>query len=215
MHPGIYETVLRWIPEKSRVLDLGTGDGAFLERLVQTRQVTGEGVEKDSILVARCVERGLVVHQSDIADGLDQYGDRAFDFVLLLGTFQELVSPADILHEAFRVGHHVVIAHTNFAHYSVRLQVLSRGRTPMTRFLPTHWYHTQNLHFFSILDFQDFCRETGIREVNRAYFNARGAVRFLPNLRAAEAVSLLQAGLISKRSAIAEDGKIKTETYQI
>jgi methionine biosynthesis protein MetW len=215
MHPGIYETVLRWIPEKSRVLDLGTGDGAFLERLVQTRQVTGEGVEKDSILVARCVERGLVVHQSDIADGLDQYGDRAFDFVLLLGTFQELVSPADILHEAFRVGHHVVIAHTNFAHYSVRLQVLSRGRTPMTRFLPTHWYHTQNLHFFSILDFQDFCRETGIREVNHAYFNARGAVRFLPNLRAAEAVSLLQAGLISKRSAIAEDGKIKTETYQI
>jgi methionine biosynthesis protein MetW len=215
MNPGIYETVLRWIPEKSRVLDLGTGDGAFLERLVQTRQVTGEGVEKDSALVARCVERGLVVHQSDIADGLDQYGDRAFDFVLLLGTFQELVSPADILHEAFRVGHHVVIAHTNFAHYSVRLQVLSRGRTPMTRFLPTHWYHTQNLHFFSILDFQDFCRETGIREVNRAYFNARGAVRFLPNLRAAEAVSLLQAGLISKRSAIAEDGKIKTETYQI
>ena len=46
MHPGIYETVLRWIPEKSRVLDLGTGDGAFLARLVQTRHVIGEGVEK-------------------------------------------------------------------------------------------------------------------------------------------------------------------------
>jgi len=94
MHPGIYETVLRWIPEKSRVLDLGAGDGAFLARLVQARQATGEGVEKDPALVARCVERGLVVHQGDIADGLDQYGDRTFDFVLLLGTFQELVLPA-------------------------------------------------------------------------------------------------------------------------
>ena len=215
MHPGIYETVLRWIPEKSRVLDLGAGDGAFLARLVEARQVTGEGVEKDPALVARCVERGLVVHQGDIADGLDQYGDRAFDFVLLLGTFQELVSPANILQEAFRVGRHVVIAHTNFAHFSVRLQVLLRGRTPMTQFLPSHWYHTQNLHFFSILDFQDFCREAGIREVNHAYFNARGAVHFLPNLRAEEAVSLLKADTISRRSAVAEPGKNKTETYEV
>jgi methionine biosynthesis protein MetW len=215
MHPGIYETVLRWIAEKSRVLDLGAGDGAFLARLVQARQTTGEGVEKDPALVARCVERGLVVHQGDIADGLDQYGDRTFDFVLLLGTFQELVSPANILQEAFRVGRHVVIAHTNFAHFSVRLEVLLRGRTPMTQFLPSHWYHTQNLHFFSILDFQDFCREAGIREVNHAYFNAHGAVQFLPNLRAEEAVSLLQADTISSRSAVAEPGKNKTETYEV
>jgi methionine biosynthesis protein MetW len=215
MHPGIYETVLNWIPEESRVLDLGTGDGVFLERLVQTRQVIAEGVEKNSALVARCVERGLVVHQGDIADGLDQYGDGTFDFALLLGTFQELVSPADILKEAFRVGHHVIIAHTNFAHFSVRWQVLSRGRTPMTQFLPTHWYHTQNLHFFSILDFQDFCREAGIREVKHAYFNARGAVHFLPNLRAVEAVSLLQTDSIFKRSAVAERTETKNQTYHI
>ena len=215
MNPGIYETVLRWIPEKSRVLDLGAGDGAFLARLVQTRLATGEGVEKNSAQVARCIERGLVVHQGDIADGLDQYGNQTFDFVLLLGTFQELVSPAEILQEAFRVGRQVIIAHTNFAHASVRWQVLSRGRTPMTQFLPSHWYHTQNLHFFSILDFQDFCRETGIHEVKRAYFNARGAVRFLPNLRAAEAVSLLRADTISRRSAVVEPGKTKTDTYEV
>ena len=207
MHPGIYETVLNWIPEESRVLDLGAGDGAFLERLVRERQGIAEGVEKNPALVARCIERGLTVHQGDIADGLDQYGDGAFDFALLLGTFQELVAPADILQESFRVGRQVVIAHTNFAHFSVRWQVLSRGRTPMTQFLPSHWYHTQNLHFFSILDFQDFCREAGIQEVKHAYFNALGAVHFLPNLRAAEAVSLLRADPISFRAAIAELGK--------
>ena len=33
MHPGIYQSVLDWIPDGARVLDLGTGDGAFLERL--------------------------------------------------------------------------------------------------------------------------------------------------------------------------------------
>ena len=215
MHPGIYETVLRWIPEKSRVLDLGTGAGAFLARLVQTRQVTGEGVEKDSALVARCVERGLVVHQGDFADGLDQYGDGTFDFVLLLGTFQELVLPAEILREAFRVGREVVVAYTNFAHVRARLQVLFQGRTPLTRSLPQPWYRTLNLHFLSILDFHQFTRDLGVRETAAAFFNVRGAVRFLPNLRAEEAVSRLQAGAISQRSVTMERGKTKTETYQI
>jgi methionine biosynthesis protein MetW len=215
MHPGIYETVLRWIPEKSRVLDLGAGDGAFLARLVQTRQVAGEGVEKDSALVARCVERGLVVHQGDIADGLDQYGDRAFDFVLLLGTFQELVLPAEILREAFRVGREVIVAFANFAHLRVRLQILFQGRTPLTRSLPQPWHRTSNLHFLSLLDFQQFTRDLGVHEAARAYFNARGAVHFLPNLRAEEAVSRLQADAIFQRSVPTERGKTKNETYQI
>lgn len=191
MNPGIYETVQRWIPENSRVLDLGTGDGAFLEQLVKTRSVTGEGVEKDRDLVARCVQRGLVVHQGDITEGLDQYADHAFDFVLLLGTFQELVQPADVIHEAFRVGRQVVVAYANFAHYRVRLQVLFQGRTPITQSLPAPWYRTRNLHFLSVADFQSFCRDIGIRETRRAFFNARGAVSLLPNLRAEAAVSLL------------------------
>ena len=192
MHPEIYNEVLAWIPEKARVLDLGTGDGAFLERLSQARHVIGEGVEKNRELATRCIERGLVVHQSDILDGLDQYGLAAFDYVLLLGTFQELVSPQQIVREAFRVGRRVIMSYTNFAHIRVRLQMLLQGRTPITQALPTPWYRTANLHFFSILDFQDFCRASGIREVKSAYFNARGKVNCLPNLRADEAVSLLE-----------------------
>ena len=193
MQPGIYDTVLDWIPKGARVLDLGTGDGAFLQRLVQTRQVAGEGVEQDATLVGRCVERGLVVHQGDIANGLDQYGPQAFDYVLLLGTFQELVSPAEIVREAFRVGRQVIIAYSNFAYLGVRLQILLHGRTPVTQSLPLPWYQTHNLHFLSILDFRDFCHDIGVKEIKCATFNARGPVRYLPNLRAEESVCLLQA----------------------
>ena len=192
MHPEIYETVLQWIPRQSRVLDLGAGDGAFLERLVRTRGVSGEGVEKSPDLVARCVQRGLVVHQGNLAEGLDQYGDGAFDFVLLLGTFQELASPVETVREAFRVGRRIIIAYSNFSHARVRFQVLFTGRTPLTRSLPEPWYHTSNRHFLSILDFQDFCRNHGCREAAQAFFNIRGRVAVWPNLRAEEAVSLLE-----------------------
>ena len=194
MHPGIYETVLDWIPDGARVLDLGTGDGAFLERLVRAKRVIAEGVERNPELVACCIQRGLVAHQGNIAEGLDQYGDQAFDYVLLLGTFQELIVPGDILHESFRVGRRVIIAYSNFAHYRVRLQVLFRGRTPLTNSLPQPWYRTSNLHFLSILDFGEFCRDANVSAVRQAGFSARGAVSFWPNLFAEEVVTLLESG---------------------
>ena len=192
MHPGIYESVLEWIPEGNRVLDLGTGDGAFLERLVRVRRVMAEGVERDPDLVARCIQRGLVVHQGNIAEGLDQYGDQTFDYVLLLGTFQELISPVEIVREAFRVGRRVIIAYSNFAHYEVRLQILLRGRTPVTKSLPQLWYRTSNLHFLSILDFREFCRQIGVSVIRQDCFNASGKVVILPNVFAAEVVTLLE-----------------------
>ena len=193
MHPGIYESVLDWIPAGARVLDLGTGDGTFLERLIQTKRVVAEGVEINPELAARCIQRGLVVHQGNIAEGLDQYGDATFDYVLLLGTFQELVSPAAIIREAFRVGRRVIIAYSNFAHHRVRWQVLFRGRTPITKSLPQPWYRTTNLHFLSVLDFQEFCRQLEVTGIRQAYFNARGQIKCWPNLRAEEVVTLLES----------------------
>ena len=46
MHPEIYNQVLAWVPPKARVLDLGSGNGEFLQRLIQERQAVGEGVQK-------------------------------------------------------------------------------------------------------------------------------------------------------------------------
>ena len=55
MYQTVYNQVIEWIPERSRVLDLGTGDGEFLEQLVKAKRVTGEGVELNSALVTRCI----------------------------------------------------------------------------------------------------------------------------------------------------------------
>ncbi len=192
MFPGIYEQAIEWIPDGSRVLDLGTGDGAFMEQLVSRRRgVSVEGVEKDPEMVARCIERGLVVHQGDILDGLDQYPMGAFDYVLLLGTFQELVVPGIVLREAFRVGRQVIIAYNNFAYWRIRLQMMLSGQTPRTASMPYEWYETPNLHFFSILDFHNFCRAMHVKEIKSAAFHETGRARVRENLTAEQAMSLL------------------------
>jgi methionine biosynthesis protein MetW len=203
MYQQLYNQVMEWVPERARVLDLGTGDGEFLERLVKDKRVSGEGVELDPARVTRCIERGLVVHQGDVMNGLDQYGDGAFDYVLLLGTFQELRQSEQLIREALRVGRRLVVSYSNFAHIRVRWQMMMQGRSPMTKALPSPWYRTPNIHFFSILDFQMFCAEVKVREVASAYFNAHGRVRSLPNLRAELALSLLEDGAPKKGPATA------------
>ncbi len=192
MFPVLYRQVVDWIPEGSRVLDLGTGDGKLL-KLLREKNVVGEGVEKDPEMLARCIEQGLVVHQGDILDGLDQYGDNAFDYILLLGTFQELEALWDVLRESFRVGRKVIIAYHNFSNWKIRWSFLVSGRTPVALFTTANWYESPNRHLFSIYDFHDLCREFGIAEEKSAYFNARGPLRALPNLRAEQALSLLNA----------------------
>ncbi len=34
-----------WVPEESKVIDFGCGDGSLLEKLIQTKNVLGYGVE--------------------------------------------------------------------------------------------------------------------------------------------------------------------------
>ena len=63
----------------------------------------------------------------------------------------------------------------------------------MTKSLPQLWYRTANLHFLSILDFREFCRQLGVSEIRQACFNAYGRVVILPNVFAAEAVTLLES----------------------
>jgi methionine biosynthesis protein MetW len=141
--------------------------------------------------VARCIEKGLVVHQGDIMEGLDQYATGAFDYVLLLGTFQELVDLEDTMTEAFRVGRKLLVAYNNFSYWRLRLAFMLRGQTPVTAFSQDSWYRSPNRHVFSIDDFQEFLSALKIKEIRSAYFNARGQVPFLPNLLADQVLSEL------------------------
>ena len=138
------EALARLVPEGSRVLDLGCGDGSMLDYLQRSRGCSGYGIEIADANVLACVRRGVNVIQLNLDEGLAMFGDNSFDVVLQIDTLQHLRNAEVMLRETARVGRTGIVAFPNFAHWPNRLSVL-RGRMPVTRRLPYQWYDTPNI----------------------------------------------------------------------
>ncbi|TFH36911.1 MAG: methionine biosynthesis protein MetW [Dehalococcoidia bacterium] len=189
-----YQAIMDLIQDGSSVLDLGCGDGELLWLLVNRKRVKGRGIDISQQAIQRCVMRGLSVSQEDIERGLSEYGDRAFDYVILNQSLQQVMRLEEVLKEALRVGRRVIVGFPNFAYYRSRLQMFIGGRTPVTPSLPHMWYDTPNLHFLSIRDFVVYCRERRCTIDSAVFLSGERTVRLLPNLRAQTGVFLLSAG---------------------
>ena len=154
-----------------RVLDLGCGDGALLDYLVRQGHVKGRGIELSEAGVLACVRRGLSVRQGNLQEGLADYPDGSFDWVILSQTLPFLNDPAMILREMLRVGKQAIVSFSNWGHWRCRLQLLFTGRVPVAIDLPQQWYEVPRRQLFSITDFALFCRQIDIEIVSEVYLN--------------------------------------------
>lgn len=175
------------VPQGSRVLDLGCGDGAMLQFLQTTRGCTGYGVEIADANVLACVKRGVNVIQLNLDEGLAMFEDASFDVVLQLDTLQHLRNAEVMLRETVRVGRVGVVAFPNFAHWPNRLSVL-RGRMPVTRRLPYQWYDTPNIRVGTHADLAVLAHKNGLKVLDSFGLQDGQVVRVAPNLRAGTSV---------------------------
>lgn len=172
----------------SRVLDLGCGEGELLAWLMENKRVMARGVEISSAQVRRAIARGVSAYQGDIDEGLADYPDRAFDYVILSHTLQETRTPLEVLREMLRVGRRAIVSFPNFGHYSVRINMLLNGQAPKTKLFPYNWYNSPNIHFLSINDFESLCREQHLPIEKRYFLSGSQRITLLPNLMAQTAV---------------------------
>ena len=181
------ETIASWVPEGSRVLDLGCGDGALLEHLQRHRHCTGYGVEIADANIQACVERGVNVIQLNLDEGLATFADASFDVVLQIDTLQHLRNAETMLRETVRVGRVGIIAFPNFAHWPNRLSVLA-GRMPVTKRLPYEWYDTPNIRVGTHADLALLAQRNGLTILDSFGLQNGRTIRFAPNLLAGTSV---------------------------
>ncbi|MEG3591869.1 MAG: methionine biosynthesis protein MetW [Pseudomonadota bacterium] len=158
-----FAAISSWIHAKSRVLDLGCGDGELLKHLSDLHNINAYGLEINHAAIVNCVHKGLNVIQSDLDEGWSEFfASESFDFVVMTQTLQAIKDPEKLLNEMLRVGRQGIVTFPNLGFWTGRLQFLLKGRMPVTRVLPYQWYNTPNIHLCTFNDFESLCARMNI-----------------------------------------------------
>ncbi|MFH0702013.1 MAG: methionine biosynthesis protein MetW [bacterium] len=193
-----YEIISDIIESGSKVLDLGCGSGELLKLLKDKKNIRARGVEISEDNVIKCIEKGLSVFQGDIDEGLKEYQDKSYDYVILNQTLQLTHKPDYVIQEMLRVGKKIVISFPNFAYWKVRSQLFFTGRMPKSNVLPFEWYNTPNIHLLTIKDFREFCDKRKITVLNEIYMTKAALknnfiCKLLPNLFSEEVMFVISS----------------------
>jgi len=170
------------IPNNSRVLDVGCGDGTLLAYLTDKKNINGRGLELSTSKVNEALRNGLAVVQGDLESELSNYTKESFDYVILSQTLQATRNPKSVLETLLHIGNNIVISFPNFGHWKVRLSLLLKGKMPTTPTLPETWYDTENIHLCTILDFISLVDELDV-SIKKGYALDRdGSIKTLKAL---------------------------------
>ena len=195
MKSDFKKIIEKWIPQSTKVLDLGCGDGELLEHLKDSKNVNGFGIEIDISKANECLRRNIPVMQFDIDEGIKEFDDLDFDITIMANSIQCLKNPNLALQNILNISNRCIVTLPNFAHWSCRLD-LFLGKMPVTKNLPVPWYETKNIHLCTIKDFEELCYKLDLSVIEKLYLNHNfkesPLTKLLPNLFAAEGVYLIE-----------------------
>lgn len=180
------EIIQDWIPQNSRVLDLGCGKGDLLAYLQKNKAVRGYGLEIDPDNINHCLQQGVNVIHQNLDDGLANFATQSFDVVVMTQAIQAVHYPDKLLQEMLRVGKTCIITFPNFGHWRCRLYLSIKGRMPVSKFMPYTWYNTPNIHFCTFKDFEALTKKLNAKVLQRLAVDSQhhnsSLTRLWPNL---------------------------------
>ena len=184
-----------WVPENSKVIDFGCGDGSLLKELFENKQVLGYGVEINDLKIEKCIEKGIPVIKLDIDKGLNDFMSSNFDLSIMARSIQCLKNPDLALNRMLDLSKRCVVTLPNLGYWRCRINLAS-GKMPITPELPSSWYETENIHLCTIKDFENLCLKENISIKDKVFINRSGnqggLSKINPNLFAVEGVYLLE-----------------------
>tara|TARA_Y200000002_G_scaffold327098_1_gene290014 strand:+ start:22 stop:615 length:594 start_codon:yes stop_codon:yes gene_type:complete len=157
-----FKVIADLLPNNTRVLDVGCGDGSLMDFLVKEKNIEVRGLELNQNNVQECIYKGLPVIQGNAETELYQFPKQSFDYVVLSQTLQAFYKPDKVLEELLRIGKSVIVSIPNFGYWKVRTSLLFFGKMPITKNLPNTWFNTPNLHMCTIKDLFNYCEDKNI-----------------------------------------------------
>jgi methionine biosynthesis protein MetW len=167
-----YPIIQQWISNKSRVLDLGCGDGTLLSTLIREKNIEGIGVEISQEMIIKCIQKGISVYQADIDKDLSEWSDNSFDYVILNATLQAITRPYRVIEEMLRVGRHAIISVSNFGYITNRIRVIAQGRVSSQIRSSQNWYDSPVIRFVALKEFEVSLKEMGVVVEDARFFLA-------------------------------------------
>lgn len=192
-----YDTLVRWTPRGSHVLDLGCGDGSLGARLVVEKGCVVHGIDSDPAGVERARAKGIEARVGDVDAGLDA-APGAYDLVLMNVTLHMVYRPGFVLREMLRVAPVALVSFPNFAYWPARLEALA-GRFPRAPLYGHPWHESRHIHLFSWSDFGGLVRALGARitaseHLGRGSLRPSVLARAWPNLLASVCIARVERG---------------------
>ena len=187
-----FDVISKLVTSNSNVLDLGCGDGSLIKYLKEKKNVFGYGVENDLLKIDHCLKNKISVIHKDIETGIQDFGTKSFDFVILSLTLQSVKNTYNILNEMLRVGKIGIVTFPNFGFWKHRLQIML-GTMPVSVEMPYQWFNTPNIHLCTINDFEIFCYENEVQIEEKFVFGISGkSIKHFSNLFGLRALYILK-----------------------
>ena len=155
-----WSNMLSFIPEGSRVLDVGCSAGNFGEALEQMNSCTVVGVDLNPVDIDEARGKISEAHVLDVSDTAAIAELGTFDVVLFADVLEHLPDPRATLvsiRALLRPGGVVVYSIPNMGHLSVRLELLE-GRFTYTE---TGLLDKTHLHFYDAFEIEDMFTSAG------------------------------------------------------
>jgi methionine biosynthesis protein MetW len=146
----------KFIPENSKVLDIGCNDGEFRNFL---KNPVYFGVDVDKSLISGLLKKGIKAKQTDLNKEDLPYKNEKFDFVLMLDVLEHVANPKKLLLEAknrLNKEGKIIISLPNDYHILNKIRFLFNRHITSDPFAPYG-----HLHYFPIKSGEKFLKENG------------------------------------------------------
>ena len=182
------------IKPNSKVLDLGCGDGSLLKELIKNKNVTGLGIEISIEKIKTCMKDGISVIQEDLNEGLKEFQENSFDYVVLSQTLEYIANPVYLIQEMLRVGKNCIISFENLAYWKNRILFLFRGTLKSERIKNINPFYGKKVQILTVIKFYNLCNYYHINISHQFYLAKRRLkiTQIFPNTLAKIAIFILR-----------------------